>query len=74
MRIADGFDDRQPKARSTGTVLAGTGAIDTEKAFKHVRECLGRNADAVVDHIEYRTALFPTYLPEPDAAAVGCGT
>src|SRR5215469_8824055 len=53
---ADRLDDGEPESRAA--LLARARDIDTVEALEHVRQCLGRDADAVVGDIENREVAF----------------
>jgi hypothetical protein len=58
-------------ASPSPALLARARAVDTEEAFEHVRQRLGRNADAVIGDFENREALLAPHGEAYAAAARG---
>ena len=52
---ADGLDDGKSQPRTFG--IGGPGLVHTIKTLKDVRQCIGRDANAVVFHLQHGVAV-----------------
>lgn len=69
MRLRDRVDDRKPKADAA--LRACAGGVRSSEAVEDPRDCVRRNLDSVVDHLDRQLSAVPARAELDRVRALG---